>query len=165
VVRSIRPDDFRALLSYANDLITEDTFIMLSGNPLTPEEEQSYLDDAIRKVMDNRKIHLVIEVNGHFAGSSEVRIFDKRKSHVGEIGISLAADYRDEGIGFVCLETLIGEAKKLGLRMLTLTCFETNERAIHTYEKAGFIKAGVIPELLSYKGKYIGEILMYLPLI
>ncbi len=63
------------------------------------------------------------------------------------------------------MKSLIDEARSLGLRLLTLSCFENNAPALHVYEKLGFQKAGIIPEAISYKGKYINEIHMYLPLL
>jgi RimJ/RimL family protein N-acetyltransferase len=164
VIRCVCENDTKSLLGFVNGLIAEDTFVMVSGKPMTLDEEKKYLDDAIEKIKKDRKIHLVAEVDGNFAGSGEVRIFDKRKSHVGEIGISLGAEYREEGIGSEFLQVLINEAKKVRLKLLTLNCFENNERALHTYEKVGFKKAGSIPGMLFYREKYIGEIIMYLPL-
>jgi RimJ/RimL family protein N-acetyltransferase len=164
VIRVIQAADFENLFEYANNLIAEDTFVMLSGEPMTREAEQKYLDDVISKVQTDRKIHFVVDVGGKFAGSCEVRIFDKRKSHVGEIGISLSPDFREEGIGTVCLNCLIDSARKLGLRLLTLTCFEINVRAVRTYEKVGFKKAGVIPGMYHYQEKYENEVIMYLNL-
>jgi RimJ/RimL family protein N-acetyltransferase len=166
VIRYIKAEeDLNILLKFVNDLIAEDIFLLLSGNPMTKAEEAEYLNDAVEKVKNNKKIHLIVEIDGVLAGACEVRIFDKRKSHVGEVGISLSIPYREEGIGFVCLETLISEAKKLNLRLLTLDCFSINERAIHLYEKVGFKKAGEIPGVYSYKGKFEAETLMYLPIV
>jgi RimJ/RimL family protein N-acetyltransferase len=164
VIRVIKSSDLINLLNFVNELIKEDTFVQLSGAPLTLSYERKYLIEAIKKVKKDQKIHLVVDVNGNFAGSCEVRIFEKRKSHVGEIGISLGKNFRDEGIGTVCLITLISEARKLGLKLITLNCFEINQRAIHTYEKIGFKTAGVIPGMLYYKKKYQNEQIMYINL-
>jgi RimJ/RimL family protein N-acetyltransferase len=165
IVRVVRSDDLDALLSYANNLIDEDTFIMLSGEHITSEYEKEYLEDSIEKVKTGRKIHLVVEVDGQFAGSCEIRRFDRRKSHVGEIGISLARNFREEGVGSVCMETLISEARSIGLKLLYLHCFENNPRALHLYEKHGFIRAGTVPGMYSYKKEYFGEVTLYLPLV
>jgi RimJ/RimL family protein N-acetyltransferase len=155
--------DFTALHRYANDLIDEDTFVMLSGKPLSEAEEREYFRDSLKKVVTGKKIHLVVYVDDVFAGSCEVRMFDRRKGHVGEIGISLARDYRNEGIGTECLKVLIDQAEKRGLRLLYLHVFENNQRAIHLYRKLGFQDAGTVPGMYSYKGSYIGETVMYLP--
>jgi RimJ/RimL family protein N-acetyltransferase len=161
-LRVIKSTDLDDLYKYANALIVEDTFVMLSGKPLTKAFEKKYLDETLKKVKKDQKIHLVVEVNDKFAGSSEVRILEKRSSHVGEIGISISKDYREEGIGTVCLQTLIEIAKTRGLKLLTLSCFEINVRAIHTYEKVGFKITGVIPGMLFFKNKYENEVFMYL---
>jgi RimJ/RimL family protein N-acetyltransferase len=162
VIRVVQASDLTDLLNYANELIKEDTYIQLYGEPLTVIHEKKYLGDCLKKVKNGQKIHLIVEVNGKFAGSCEVRRFEKRKSHVGEIGISISQNYREEGIGTVCLEILIAESKKIGLKLLTLNCFEINHRAIHTYQKVGFTVAGTIPGMLFYKDKFENEVIMYL---
>ena len=164
IVTTLQESDFEDLLRYANDLIDEDTFVLLSGDHLTRKHEKKYVDDAIKAMKEKKKIHLIARIGGKLAASFEVRVLPLRKSHTGEIGISLASTYRDSGIGKKCMEILITEAKKLGLRLLVLTCFAINARAIHVYESFGFKKAGQIPGLLLYKGKYEDEVLMYLPL-
>ncbi len=165
IVTTLQDSDLPDLLIYANNLIDEDTFVLLSGNHLTQKHEKKYVDDAIKAMREKKKIHFIARIDGKLAGSFEVRMLPLRKSHAGEIGISLAPAYRDSGIGKKCMEILINEAKKAGLRLLILTCFAINARAIHIYESFGFKKAGVIPGLLYYKGKYEDEIIMHLPLV
>lgn len=163
LIRVVKPADLLPMHAYANAIAKEDIYVMLT-EPITLSDEKKYLDDALKKVRINKKIHLIVEVNGKFAGSCEVRVGDKRKAHVGEVGISLASPYREEGIGTECMKTLIGQSRKLGLKLLYLHCFENNFRAHRTYEKAGFIRAGTVPDMYSYKGKYIGEATFYLKL-
>lgn len=163
-VTTLAASDLDDLLAYANNLIAEDTFVLLSGKPLTLEHEKKYVKDTLEQVKKKKKIHLIARVNGEFASSFEVRILPLRKSHVAEVGISVSRKFRNEGIGKKCMELLISEAKKIGLRMLVLTCFATNDRAIHMYESLGFVECGRVPEMLLYKGKYEDEISMYLPL-
>lgn len=164
IVTTLQDSDLPDLLAYANNLIDEDTFILLSGNHLTRKHEKKYVSDAIRDMRKKKKIHLIARIDGTLAASFEVRVLPLRKSHAGEIGISLASAYRDSGIGTKCIEILISEAKKVGLRLLILTCFAINTRAIHIYKSFGFKKAGRIPGLLYYKNTYEDEVMMYLPL-
>lgn len=165
IVRTLQESDLPDLLTYANHLIDEDTFILLSGDHLTQKHEKKYVDDAIAAMKKKKKIHCIARIDGTLIASFEVRILPLRTSHVGEIGISVVPAYRDSGIGTKCMEILISEAKKAGLRLLTLTCFAMNERAIHVYESFGFKKAGCIPGLFFYKGGYEDELIMYLPLV
>ncbi|MGB9756228.1 MAG: GNAT family N-acetyltransferase, partial [Candidatus Bathyarchaeales archaeon] len=55
---------------------------------------------------------------------------------------------------------LVEQASKMGLKVLTLSAFATNRRAIHVYEKVGFVQTGVIPRKHFKDGKYIDEIIM-----
>jgi len=165
LLRVIAESDLSDLLAYANALIAEDTFLLLSGEPISEDFERTYLTEVLKKVRNDEKIHLVVIVDGKFAGSCEVRRFERRKRHVGEIGISLAGEYRGEGIGQTCIQTLIDEARKTGLRLLTLTCFSINKRAVSLYQKCGFRKAGMIPGMYAYKGTFEEETVMYLPLV
>jgi len=163
-IRAIKSGDVDGLLSFGNSLIAEDTTVLLSGEPLTREYEETYVKETLKKMEKDQKIHLVAIIDNVIAGSLELRRGERRKSHTADVGISILKEYRDEGIGQECLKIFIDEAQKLKLKLLTLSCFEINDRAMHLYESLGFKKAGTIPEAILYKGKYINEVIMYLPL-
>ncbi len=165
VIRYPQSSDVDDMLAFANALIAEDTLVLLSGKPMTRQEEEKYVIDMLKQIEKGEKIQLTVLVNGKYAGSGEVRRQPYRKNHTGEIGISLAKEYRDENIGSILFQTLIEEAEKVKFRLLVLHCFENNDRAIHMYEKFGFTRSGVVPGSYFYKGDYIGEITMYLPLV
>lgn len=156
--------DFADMFSFACDIGAEDTFVALDKPP-TEAEEHDFFDRMIREVEEKESIYLMAYVGGIFAGNGRVNRGKGRHRHVGSMGISLRAAYRDEGIGTELMKSLIDEAGALGLRLLTLTCFETNVAALHVYEKLGFRKAGVIPGAIAFKGQYVGEVHYYLPLI
>ena len=163
--RYLREDDLDNMLSYINALIAEDTFIGMYGEPLTREEEKKHLDETIESMKKEEKIVIVVEIHGKYVGSGDLRRETvRRKKHGGNIGISLLKEYREEGIGTLLLKALIDEASTMGLRLLTLTCFENNDRALHVYEKLGFKQVGFVPEACLYKDKYYGEVVMYLKL-
>ncbi|MCX6792041.1 MAG: GNAT family N-acetyltransferase [Candidatus Gottesmanbacteria bacterium] len=165
VLRYPKEDDLDAMLVFANELIAEDTFILLSGKPLTKEEEKKFLDDLLESIRKGETASLYAFCDGKLIGSASVRREKYRKSHVGIPGIAIIKQYREEGIGLILFNELIEQSKKMGLRLLTLECFEGNNRALHMYEQFGFRRVGVIPEAVLYKGKYIGEVVMYLPLV
>ncbi len=163
VIRYPKWEDLDDLVIFANNLVKEDTFIMLNKE-ITKEEESKWLSETITQIEEGKKIQLAAVVNGKFAANCEIRVRDKKQTHVGEIGISVALPYRQEGIGHQLLTTLIEEGKKAGLKLLILHCFENNDRALHLYEKLGFKRAGLVPDVYLYKGSYIGEVTLYLPL-
>lgn len=164
IIRYLKKDDLDAMLAFANRLIDEDTFVLLSGRKVTRKEEQTLLTKTLEEMTQGETIHLVVEVNGRYAGNASVHRKKYRKHHVGEPGIALDAAFRGEGIGPKLFKALIDESKKLGLRLLTLSCFENNSRAFEMYQKLGFKRLGIIPGAVLFKKSYIGEVVMYLPL-
>ena len=165
IIRTVKRSDLEGLQKFANDLIDEDTFIMLSGKKITFAEEKKYLDGVFQQIKKKQKIYLVATVDGQIAGTTDLRRQERRENHVGEMGISLAPEFRGEGIGTVLFKTLINQARKMGLKLLYLHCFETNKVARAMYEKLGFKYAGVVPGMIFFKNKYIGQITYYLPLV
>ncbi len=163
--RYLRKNDLDAMLSYINTLIAEDTYIGMYGTPLTREEESKHLNESLESIEKNEKRIIVVEIEGKYVGSGDLRRETiRRKKHMGNIGISLLKEFREEGIGAELLATLIEEGRKLGLKLLHLTCLENNDRALHLYEKLGFKRCGFIPNACFWKGGYVGEVTLYLPL-
>lgn len=163
--RYLRKDDLDPMLSYINTLIKEDTYIGMYGKPLTREEENKHLNETLESIEKNEKRVIVVEIEGKYVGSGDLRCETiRRKKHMGNIGISLLKEYREEGIGTKLLQSLINEAQSLKLKILTLTCLENNDRALHLYEKLGFKRSGIIPNACFWKGGYVGEVTLYLPL-
>ncbi|MEK7165363.1 MAG: GNAT family N-acetyltransferase [Patescibacteria group bacterium] len=168
VFRTPISQDVDELVIYANQLSQEDTFVVLSGEVLSREIEEEYLEIWIREVETGNRMQIFAFSDNKLVANAEVRRVTKsrkRQLHVGEIAISVAKDWRGQGIGKEILKTLIEEGKRMGLKLLTLTAFANNLRAIAIYESLGFIRAGEIPGAICYKDQYIGHVYMYLPLV
>lgn len=161
IIRPLESGDTRALLTFANTLIAEDTYIMLSGKKMTFAQEKKYVSDALESMKKHEKVRLVVTLGGIIIGSGEIRRGERRKRHVGEIGISVLQPYRGHGVGSELMRRLIRDAKRLGLRMLMLHCFENNVPALMLYKKFGFIPCGVLPQALAYRTTYVGEVTLY----
>lgn len=164
VIRYPKWEDLDQLLDFINKLSAEDTFILYSGERVTRNEEIEYLAQSFKEMERGSKIHLCAFVNGKLAGNSSVTRKRLRAKHVGGTAISVAAEFREEGIGTELLKSLISESKKLGLKMLSIDLLANNERAQHVYQKVGFTKCGRFPKMFLYKGKYVDQIVMYLEL-
>jgi len=52
------------------------------------------------------------------------------------------------------------QARKIGLKVLELSVFESNKRTIHVYEKVVFKRTGRVPKKHFKVGEYIDEITM-----
>ena len=57
--------------------------------------------------------------------------------------VSVKKDRQNHGIGKLLVQELIRKTEEMGVSRLFLEVRESNERAIHVYEKAGFVKNGL----------------------
>jgi ribosomal protein S18 acetylase RimI-like enzyme len=70
--------------------------------------------------------------------------------------------FRDVGIGTEMIRTLIKQARFMGLKVLTLSVFESNKPAIRVYESVGFAQIRRIPWKFLREGEYVDEVIMTL---
>ena len=57
-IRDLRADDVQRLLAFINPLIAEDTYIDMSGRPLTPAEESAFVQQ--RLILDQEPAEFAI---------------------------------------------------------------------------------------------------------
>jgi ribosomal protein S18 acetylase RimI-like enzyme len=60
----------------------------------------------------------------------------------GEVGMSVAKEWRGRGVGSALMEQAIAFARERGLHKLSLDVFAHNEAAIKLYKKHGFVEEG-----------------------
>lgn len=162
VLRPPKAGDEQILFGYAQALEAEDTFVLLnSGQPVTWSEESNYLKTTLDKIRANWQVHELAFFENKLIGSSQISLQGRRKMHVGNFGISVAAEFRGDGIGELLAKVVIEEARqKLKIEIVTLEMFETNKVARSLYEKLGFVEYGRLPGGLEHKGVKVNAILM-----
>ncbi|MFB0523056.1 MAG: N-acetyltransferase family protein [Candidatus Bathyarchaeia archaeon] len=160
ILRAPRWEDVDDLMELINSLIEEGADIEYDTKK-TREEEVDWLSGAIAQLEKGNMLYMVAEVGGRVIASSSV---GKRRfgceNHVGDLGLLIGSAYRDVGIGTEMMRTLIGQARMMGLEVLVLSVFATNERAIHVYKKVGFKEVGRIPRSIYRDGRYIDRVMM-----
>ena len=159
ILRIPRWEDLDGLMELMNSLVEEDADIHRTEK-MTREQAADWLGRKMADIEKGDLFFLMAEVNRRTIAHSELRIGKGRSAHVGDIGLVIMKGYRDIGIGTEILISLISQAEEKGLKMMTLTGFSTNRRAIHLYEKLGFKETGRIPNNLYKNGKFIDEIIM-----
>lgn len=167
VVRYLKWEDLDELTRYINKLSAEDTFVTFSGEKITKEEEGKTLANWFLAIEKGDKVVLGCFYKEKLVGLSNIdRNVNNRKRclHVGNFGISVEKEFREEGIGFELARTIIEEAKKKikGLKIIILDVFVINEKAKKLYQKLGFKEYGRLSKGIFYKGKYIDEVKMVL---
>ncbi len=160
VFRLPREEDLEKMTEYINTLSREDTFIAFSGEQISLREEREYLEKIFHNLQNDTGFFLLAIHNEEIVGASDVTRMERRSKHEGHFNISLAENYREEGIGSEMIQILSDLARKIGLQMLQLTVYSVNERGIHVYEKNGFQKVGQIPKKALYHGELVDEIIM-----
>jgi RimJ/RimL family protein N-acetyltransferase len=164
ILRTPKWEDLDDLLAMINSLVAEKADIV-RAEEASRAEEIDWLARALSSLERGDVFYLVAEVDGKVVANSEI---SRRRGgydrHVGGIGIAIRDGYRDVGIGTQMMKTLIEQARRMSLKVLTLSAFDTNKRAIHVYEKVGFVQTGRIPRKFFREGQYVNEVIMTLSL-
>lgn len=163
LIRPAKLSDASAMTDYINALSDERTFITYQGEHETVESETKFLEDRLKNVQNQKAVFLVALINDRIVGNAWVGVDKKTSRHIGTLGISVAKDFRGEGIGKVLMQTVIDEAKKLpGIEILTLGAFANNEIAINWYKSLGFVEYGKLPNGIKLENGYVDHVYMYL---
>lgn len=159
VLRTPRWEDLDDLLDLINSLVEEKADLIIDEK-LSREQEADWLSGVLARLEKNQILYLVAEVDGRIVASSDLHQGRGSEKHAGVIGIVVRKGFRDMGIGTQMMQTLVEQAQRIGLKVLQLSVFATNKRAIHVYENAGFAQVGRVPKKHLKEGKYIDEIVM-----
>ncbi len=158
-LRTTKWEDLDDLLGLINSLVEERADI-IRAEKVSRDEEIDWLSGVLRRLEKDEVVYILAEVNGKVIASSEIGKRGGYEKHVGGIGIVIMKGYRDLGIGTEIMNALIEQGRAWHLEVLTLTLFASNKRALHVYEKVGFVETGCIPKKFLRDGKYIDEIIM-----
>ncbi len=159
ILRTLKREDLDDLLALINSLVEEKADIIKTVK-VTREEEASWLSKVLVNIERGDIFFIAAEIDGKVVANSEIGRGDGYSAHVGGLGIAIKSGFRDLGIGTEMMRALIDQGKSWGMKLLTLSVFGSNSRAIHVYEKVGFVQVGRIPKKFFKEGKYVDEILM-----
>jgi RimJ/RimL family protein N-acetyltransferase len=163
IVRYPVKTDVVEMHRYINVLSKEQTFILYQGEDVTLKEEMAFLTRVLKKIKNGQDTTLLVFHKDTLIGITGIEMKDKAEKHIGDFGISIAKEFRGEGIGNILMNLILEEAKKNleNLKIVILGCFADNPVAHEMYKKFGFIEYGTLPKGLSHKGNYVDHIFMY----
>ena len=163
LIRYPTRNDASAMCEYINVLSKEQTFIRFQGEQMSLADETKYLNGQLKKIFKKQAIQLLVFCNNKLIGICAVDMKEKTESHEGVLGISIAKEYRREGIGKALMQLILKEAEKSisQLKIITLGVFGDNVLAKSIYEKFGFVEFGRLPKGVLHKGRYVDHIYMY----
>ena len=160
-VRSLCADDAETLNAFRLATYSETHFMARY-----PEEGANL--ETVRKVLaGGEKSPVNFEV-GAFAGEKLVGEFGVAQvrphikyRHRAVMGISVRKEYWGCGLGSYLMQLAIDQTRTNGFEQLELGVCSDNTRAIHLYEKVGFVRCGIQPRAFKLKdGTYRDEIMM-----
>jgi ribosomal protein S18 acetylase RimI-like enzyme len=148
---------------YINTISKERTFISYQGEQLSLEEEKRFVNPQIKRIREGKCVVLLVFSEDKLVGVANLDLGKRTSKHIANLGISLAKDLRDQGIGFKLLETVINEGKKnlKGIEIIKLTVFSNNARAISLYKKFSFEEYGRLPNGVKLENGYDDQVKMY----
>jgi len=163
VVRYPEMGDLEEMLVFINNLSDEKTFVRYQGEHETVESEKKYLEGRLEAIKDKKAVHLLVFCKNKLIGASDIHMMDKTEKHIGVLGISIAKNFRGEGVGKILMNLVEEEAKKKlpDLKMITLGVNSPNTVARDMYKKIGFVEYGILPNGIIRGEKFENAVLMY----
>ena len=88
------------------------------------------------------------------------REFFPSRAHRGTLGMGVLPQWRGRGVGRRLLEATLAQARRSGFKRIELDVHADNSRAIALYEKAGFVREGVVRDASLIDSVFRDAILM-----
>jgi RimJ/RimL family protein N-acetyltransferase len=163
-LRAIEKEDLLYFVKWLNDPEVQ-RWISLRM-PLSLAEEEEWFSNQLKKSPFERPLAIEIQPDPQkedwiFVGNCTLFKIDWQNRSA-EIGIHIGEKtYWDQGYGTKAMRLLLKHGfETLNLHRLWLQVFETNQRAIRSYEKAGFSLEGKFREAQFQEGKYLDVMIM-----
>lgn len=164
-IRHIKKSDVEGIWINFNEVVEEGMYLPVFFPVLSVYEKKSWYN-TIKK---EKEICIVAEHRGlkspyDIIGQCEISNSEwDAAAHVGSLGIIVKKKFRDMGIGTQLIDMAIREAKRLNNKeKIVLSCFSSNESALHLYERLGFQAIGLKKSQFYIDSKYYDEVLMEL---
>lgn len=163
IIRYPKLDDAKLMWEYINTLSKERTFIGYQGEEISLEEEVAFLTSQLENITKKKGIMLLVISEEKVVGVSAITSKRLIEKHIGVFGISIALEFRGEGIGSKLMELVIKEATENipELEMITLGVFANNPLAKEMYTKFGFVEYGMLPKGIKLEQGHQDHIFMY----
>ena len=160
-------EDAEAFADYMNTIRYESKFLSMDNTekPVTAESELKWIESVLK---DDKKFILVAQIDDQVVGMCDIAPISSRVryKHRSNVGISVLKEFWGLGIASELMKVVIEKAKEVSYEQMELQVVDTNESAIHLYEKFGFYKTGYINNAIKYTdGTYANLILMQKDLV
>jgi RimJ/RimL family protein N-acetyltransferase len=157
-IRNYTPSDAPALIALINDICAEGMWFITDHYIPTVQWENAlhHSTDFLNHLI------LLADHGGRIIGWCQAFpvVFGDKSPHVLELGIGVAKEWRNQGAGTALIHKVIQWAEQQAFEKIILSSFLTNTRALHVFEKAGFVRTGTRYKQYKVQGEYVDEVLM-----
>jgi RimJ/RimL family protein N-acetyltransferase len=161
-VREAVIQDAADFIRCVRNYIADSTYMVMEPNEFAPDTSQGR--EFIQNLIESENSLLIVAThNEKIIGNLDITGGRRRRlRHTGLVGMGIAKDYRDKGLGQILLETGIKWARKNPmLEKLWLQIIADNTPALNLYKKMGFIEEGRQKEFIKAgDGQYYDNLLM-----
>ena len=154
LIRKFTDSDIPAMRAVWNEVV-EDANAFPQENPLGEEEAAAFFN--------SQSYCGVAEIDGHVVG---LYIFHPnnvgRCGHIANASYAVSKKSRGIGVGEALVNDSLVQGARLGFRVLQFNAVAaSNAVAIHIYEKAGFVRLGVVPGGFRLKNGEFEDIILF----
>ena len=155
-LRAIERDDLpRYVEWFADEAVSEN---LESQMPMSLVQEERWFEETLKLPAEQQPLAIDARTGRgkwEHIGGAGFHAIDKR-NQLAECGIMIGnKKYWDRGYGTDALLTLLRYGfETLNFNRISLCVMAFNARAIHVYEKIGFLREGTRREVHFYQGKY-----------
>jgi len=158
-LRAIEKEDLPLFVKWLNDPEVRQGLSIIM--PLSLTEEEDWFAGMLKRSPFERSLAIEIQPDPRkevlvFVGNCGFINIDWQ-NRLAEIGIQInEKEYWNQGYGTKAMRLMLKHGfENLNLHRLWLRVFENNQRAIRSYEKAGFTLEGKFREAQFLEGKYV----------
>jgi diamine N-acetyltransferase len=160
-LRANEREDLPLFVKWLNDPIVRENILM--RGPISMAAEEKWFESMLEKPEKERPLGIEARVGRGWRLIGNTSLFGFHEiDHNAEIGILIGdRDYWDKGYGTEAMQLMAHHGfYDLGLHRIYLHVFETNPRGVRCYEKAGFVKEGVLRQDIWSHGRYLDVTVM-----
>ncbi len=160
-LRGVERTDLPVFITWLNDPEVIEGLALY--RPLSMAEEEQWFEKMLTRSQDERPFVIEARTEDGWQVIGNLALFDiKWREKSAELGIVIGEKtYWNKGYGGDAIRTLLTHGfETLNLHRIFLRVYEFNLRAIHAYEKIGFVHEGRMRQAEYSRGRYIDVLLM-----
>lgn len=159
LLRPVRPQDQQERLAHGRD---PEFHRMVGGSPERAHQPLTHADaERWYEQIRHEPLHWVVEMEGHMIGTARLHALAPAHRRARYAVGLFSPEHRGRGHGAQTTDLVLGYAfGVLHLHRVELRVLEFNTRAIHMYERCGFVREGVEREGVLLGGAWHSDVLM-----